>query len=374
MAIREKDPRLQALYDTGKQVYSISRCNTISHCLYEAYKTYILHEKGSNGIYGILGTKIHDKLQEIMEGTASADELTPTLNEELSDLDMLNIQFPKDFKGNDSIRNNWIADMKHFCKTFEPPQGKFQTEQLVIYKLPYSEDRYVQGYIDLIRENEDGTISIYDWKTSTNFNAADLLHHGRQLVFYALAKEAEGFTVRDVSWIMLKYCEVTFMGKKRSNSKSKTEIVKILNRGKLISGLKNYIECDLSELGYDEIDAEIMLKKALDENSFDSLPAEIQSKYIIKPYIRKYELTDELREETITYLNDAADIYENLNRNNEREWLPRNFFRVNNGKEIDDTFYCNTLCSFRNSCIHIKRFNEQRDLRKLEKDEFSDLF
>lgn len=79
MAIREKDPRLQALYDAGKMVYSISRCNTINHCLYEAYQTYILHEKGSNGIYGILGTKIHDKLQEIMEGTASADELTPIL-------------------------------------------------------------------------------------------------------------------------------------------------------------------------------------------------------------------------------------------------------------------------------------------------------
>mgnify|MGYP006922404431 CR=1 FL=1 len=53
-------------------------------------------------------------------------------------------------------------------------------------------------------------------------------------VFYALAKEAEGFKVRDVSWIMLKYCEVKFMGKKRSNSKNKTEIVKVLNRGKLI--------------------------------------------------------------------------------------------------------------------------------------------
>ena len=66
---------------------------------------------------------------------------------------MLGIEFPKDFKGNDSIRNNWIADMKHFCKTFQPPKGKFQTEQLIIY--PLSEDRYIQGYIDLIRENDD---------------------------------------------------------------------------------------------------------------------------------------------------------------------------------------------------------------------------
>ena len=222
MAKRDKDPRLQALFDAGKYVYSISKCNTIEECLYEAYNTYILHQKGTNGIYGILGTRIHDKLEEIINGTATANELPDVLNQELLDLDMLGIEFPKDFKGNDSIRNNWIADMKHFCQTFQPPKGTFKTEELVIYPLCNSDDkddpnRYVQGYIDLIRENSDGTISIYDWKTSTDFKQSDLIHHGRQLVFYALAKEAEGYTVRDVSWIMLKYCEVKFMGKKRAN-------------------------------------------------------------------------------------------------------------------------------------------------------------
>ncbi len=57
--------------------------------------------------------------------------------------------------------------MKHFCNTFKAPKGKFTTEELVIY--PLSEDRYVQGYIDLIRENPDGTISIYDWKNIDRF-------------------------------------------------------------------------------------------------------------------------------------------------------------------------------------------------------------
>lgn len=373
MAKREKDSRLQALFDAGKNVYSISKCNTIDECLYEAFNTYVLHKKGTNGIYGILGTKIHDKLEEIINGTATAAELPDTLNEELMDLDMLNIQFPKDFKGNDSIRNNWIADMKHFCKTFQPPNGKFTTEELVIY--PLSEDRYVQGYIDLIRENSDGTISIYDWKTSTDFKPAELAHHGRQLVFYALAKEAEGFKVRDVSWIMLKYCEVKFMGKKRSNSKKKTEIIKILNRGKLISELKSHIECDLDELGYDEIDSEIMIKNALKENSLDVLPVEIQQRYVIKPYVRRYEITDEIRAETIEYLNKMAALFESLDQKDEKQWPPRNFTRINGaGNEVEDTFFCNNLCNFRNSCVHLKRFNDQWALRKLDNDEDANLF
>lgn len=373
MAKRDKDPRLQELFKSGKAVYSISKCNTIEECLFEAYNTYILHKKVTNGIYGVLGTKIHDKLQEIIEGTATEAELPDVLNQELLDLSMLGIEFPKDFKGNDTIRNNWIADMKHFCNTFKAPKGKFTTEELVIY--PLSEDRYVQGYIDLIRENPDGTISIYDWKTSTDFKAADLLHHGRQLIFYALAKEHDGFKVRDVSWIMLKYCEVTFMGKKRANSKERSEITKVISRGKLISELRNHIEYDLTELGYDELDIEFMIKTALDNNSFDSLPEEIQKKYVVKPYVRKYDLTDELKAEAVNYLNDMADKFEALDPDDESQWPPRSFVKINGkGNESEDTFFCNNLCNFRNTCIHIKRFNEQRMLAKQEKDEDANLF
>lgn len=381
MAKREKNERLQELFKSGAKVYSISKANTINECLHEAYRQYILHDKGINGIYGVLGTKIHDSLESIVNGEARPDILPDVLNQELLDLDMLGLSFPKDFKGNDSIRNNWIADMKHFCKTFTPPKGKFRTEELVIYPLGRTlddteeTDRYVQGYIDLIRENTDGTISIYDWKTSTKFKPDELLHHGRQLIFYALAKEAEGEKVRDVSWIMLKYCEVSFMGKKRANSKTKSEIVKVLNRGKLVSELRNHIENDLEELGYDEIDIEFMIKMALEENSLDSLPEEVKSRYKVKPYVCRYELTDELKQETLDYLNKVADLYESLDSEDESQWPPRSFTRVNgNGNEVEDTFFCNNLCNYRNVCVPLKRFNDQWALRKMDKDEDADLF
>lgn len=373
MAKRELDPRLKKLFNENKKVYSISKANTIDECLFEAYNTYILHKKGVNGIYGVLGTKIHDKLQEVMDGTAAETELPDVLNQELLDLSMLGIEFPKDFKGNDTIRDNWIADMRHFCNTFKAPKGKFTTEELVIY--PLSGERYVQGYIDLIRENSDGTISIYDWKTSTNFKAGDLLHHGRQLIFYALAKEHDGFRVRDVSWIMLKYCEVSFMGKKRANAKEETKITKVINRGKLIQELRNYIEYDLNKLGYDELDIEFMIKTALDNNSFDGLPEEVRAKYKVRPYVRKYDLTDELKAEAINYLNDMADRFESLDPDDESQWPHRSFVKISrSGKESPDTFFCNSLCNFRNTCVHIKRFNEQQMLLKQETDEDADLF
>lgn len=375
MAKRELDPRLKALYDAGKKVYSISKINTIDECLYEAYNAYVLHDRGTNGVYGILGTKIHDKLEEIMNGKATPAELPNTLNEELSDLDMLGIEFPKDFKGNDTIRNNWIADMKHFCETFEPPKGKFDTEELFIYEL--DEERYVQGYIDLIRHNEeDDTISIFDWKTSSQFNKDDLLHHGRQLVLYAIAKEAQGIKVRDVSWIMLKYCQVSFFGKKRSNSKKLEDITKVINRGKLVSELRNNLEYDLSVAGYDEVDIECMLNKALEDNSLDSLPENIRNKYKIEPYIRTYEITDELKQECINYINETADKFESLDNSSDKSFPPRNFTRINgNNNEVEDTFFCHTLCNYRNSCKHIKSFDELQKLKKeTEHTEEDDLF
>lgn len=363
MGARILDPRLKELYDAGAKIYSISKINTIDECLYEAYNAYILHNKGQNGVYGILGGKIHDCLEAITNGEATTDVLLPALEEELSDLEMLDLSFPKDFRGGDSIRDNWVADMKHFCQNFMPLEGEFDTEELFIYKL--NDNRYVQGYIDLIRHNDDGTISIMDWKTSSEFTKEDLVHHGRQLVLYAIAKEEQGFEVRDVAWIMLKYCKVTFMGKKRSNAKTLSPITKVVNRGKLVKELKPHIEYDLTAAGYDEIDIECILAEALEKNSLECLPEQIRDNYKVELYVREYEITDELKQECLDYINSRADMFEGLDADNAANFPPREFVKIGkNGKEKDESFFCNVLCNYRNTCKHIKEFNEKRALAK----------
>lgn len=135
------------------------------------------------------------------------------------------------------------------------------------------------------------------------------------------------------------------------------------------------IESDLTELGYDEIDIEIMISNALDKNSLDVLPPEVRSRYTVKPYVRKYEITDDLRRETIDYLNKMADLFESLDKEDENQWPPRKFTSVSKtGKEISNSFFCNNLCNFRNTCVHIKRFNDEWELRKIDNDDYSDLF
>ena len=361
IAKRELDERLNVLYRSGKKVYSFSKASTIHDCLYSAYLTYIKNCKGTSNCYSIMGTKVHDMLQAIMDGKATEKELLPALNSELDDLKMLNINFPKDRNGGDSIREKWIVDMTNFCNTFKKPEGKFETEQLVIY--PLSDERYIQGYVDLIQYHSDNEISIYDWKTSSQFSTKDLKEHGRQLVLYAMAKENEGYKVRNIAWVMLKYVTVKFIGKTRKNSKKETEQIKVIERCKVVDELSSMIYDKMLSLGYDEVDAECYLFQAKKNKTLDSLPEDIKKQFIISPYIRYYNYTPELKQDAIDYMNQQADIFENLNKTNETEWRHKSFTKsLKSGKEVDDTFFCNNLCNFKNSCKYLKTYNDLKSI------------
>ena len=351
MAQRELDPRLKALFDAKKKVYSISKLNTIDQCEYQAYLSYVKHAKQSSSCYSILGTRIHDCLEAIINGDSTEEDLLPALDKELEDMEMLGIDFPNDRNGGTTIRDNWLADMKDFCTSFVKPKGKFETEQLFIYQL--DPDHYLQGYIDLIRYNSDDTISIFDWKTSSQFATKDLIHHGRQLVLYAMGKEQEGYKVKNVAWIMLKYAEVSWVGKARKTAKTETTIKKVFNRGKVLKELKPYLETDLEKLGYNEIDIEILLEDAVKRNSWDKLPEEVRNKYTIKPYVRYYELTDELRQETLNYINTRIAQFESKS-DSEIDWEPMDITPKRD-------YFCRNLCGHRNHCRFLIDYLNTKD-------------
>lgn len=367
---RKIEPQLQKLFDEKKNVYSHSKLSTIDNCLYSAYLSYIKHQKGTNNIYALAGGKIHDALELIVNGKKDESCLLPTLEEELTDYEMLGIDFPKDRNGEDSIRKGWISNMTHFCNTFKKPKGKFITEEFLLLKV--DDDHYLQGYCDLIKviDEKNKIVSVYDWKTSSQFNKEDLLHHGRQLVIYQMALEQLGYTVKECAWIMLKYCTIQYMGKKRSNSKTETLIEKVCERKKIVQELKDDIEMRLTMLGYDEIDIEIMFNEALENNSLDGLPEEVRNRYRIIPYVRRYEVTDEIKEECIEYIKSTSELWEGLDEK-ETSYPPRKFTKVTKtGKEVDDIFFCTNLCNHKN-CPHLRKFLDTKE-NNISEDE--DLF
>lgn len=351
MAQRALDPRLQALYDEGVNIYSFSKLSAIRQCLYQVYLTYVRHQRGTSSIYGLAGSCVHDVLQAIIEGNATTHDLLPALRKELEEAETLGLDFPPDRNGGQSIKDKWLKDMQHFCLTFYPPKGKFQCEQLLILKI--SEKRAIQGYIDLLRFNDDGTVSVLDWKSSSNYSQKDLLEHGRQLTIYGMALEQAGYTVKSTAWIMLKYVVIRFSWFATRRSKTKSDLVRIVNRSKIYDTIKDAVEAACREAGMDENEIEFAMMDFAKTNILgDSFPDEVKAKFIIKPYVRTYPYTPELKAEALDYINNTANLYESMLQNTETPWEPC---------EIDKTnsFFCGQLCSHRKTCPYIKDYNER---------------
>lgn len=371
---REKDKRLQQLFDSGKQVYSFSKLSSIENCPYGAYLSYILHQQNKkDSVWGVLGGKFHDKLEQIINKEAEPDELVPIAEEEVEYLDMLGMEFPKDYKGGDSIRNNWIANMQHFSDTYKqmPLEGNFETEELVILKI--DDDHYIQGYVDLVRHNEDGSISILDWKTSSMYSKEDFKHAAHQLKIYGLAKEAQGFKISSLHWIFLKYVDVEFDGYERANSKQRKRLTKTVERRKLGKELRNFVLRDMLSSGYGKLDAYLYVDKLVEHNSLDVLPEDIRRNYKLKLCVVDAEFTEEEKQKTLDWVNEIIELYETYERKG--VWPTRDFTKINKfGKEVEDTFFCNNLCSYGHSCKYIALFNEAMRKKNNEDDEFDDLF
>lgn len=363
MGQREDSKILSDLRKSGAKIYSISRLNTMNTCPYQAYLNYVLGVEGKNkGIYGILGGKVHDVLEGCIKGEKTPEDIKPAIESELMDLEMFGIEFPLDRNGNPTIRNNWIANMTKFAEEFKTPKGNFDTEQLIIY--PLGNNRYMQGYVDAIRHNSDGSVWLLDWKTSTNFTGDHLIEAGRQLVLYKLALEREGYTVKKASWVMLKYCETEWKSYVKKTKSYKTN-KKVSQWKDLIKDLSTPIETALEATGkYGEIEIDFMLEEGIQKNSWEVFPPEIQSQFKTRVYVRDYEIGQDEIDETLSYINKMIEKYETFGE------IESNYHPCNIEKQ---SFFCNSLCNFGGKSGQCK-FYEDYKAQFVSKDEEEDLF
>lgn len=365
MGDRELNPTLAKLKENGIETYSISKLDTINNCMYGAYRTYKLHDRGKNNIYALLGTKVHDTLEGIVNGQNTETDLLPAIRSELDDCEMFGYEFPKDRKGEDSIKNGWVTDMEHFAKTYNSPRGNnLKTEDFFLYKT--EDGHHLIGYIDLQRVNKDGTLDIYDYKTSSMYSKEGFKEHGRQLVVYALGKQQEGFDVKRVAWIFLKFVDVKFLGYKTSRSKEKTEITKTIERKNIGKEMAKYVERDLSDFGYDDLDSNFYISEFMRTNDFSVLPEKIRSNYKMIPCTYYYDLSEENIEDCKRYIKETIIKWETAT-----EFPPKSFTRVQkNGKEVSDIFFCTNLCGHFENCSYIQDYLDQLDTNKDEDDLF----
>lgn len=306
---RKIDPKLQALYDAGKEVYSFSRLDSFHTCAYGFYKKYFEHAKDLPNVYSSLGSACHDILQHYIDD-GQDDTLEAEIMACLDDLDLMGVEFPKDRNGGDSIREHWVDDMVLFARNFKAPEGKFETEKFVLYT---QGDIYLQGYIDLLRYNDDGTVTILDWKTSSMYKGDDIKTHSRQLTTYAMACEQLGLKVRDVGWIFLKYA--TYEKEYKNGS------------------------------------------RRLFTKEWRSLPEAAISPRVA---IVTYPFTKETQEECREYIQKTVDAIRRY-KDDIDAYNPCNISR--------QSYFCQNLCGVRKECPYLRDYNAQ-----FVKDDDEDLF
>lgn len=351
---RENDKRIQDLQDKGVELYSISKLDNINNCLFASFLTYRQGIKGDNNIYAILGTKMHDVLESIAKGEATEEDLRPALESELLDMELFGFKFPTD-----QIRDSWLQDMHHFCDHYKMADGRYETEQLFIYKT--DDGHYLRGYIDLIDQHFDGTIDIYDHKSSSMYSSIALEEHARQLLVYMLAKQQEGYKVNKIAWHFMKYVNAKYRNKKGQL------ITKIIERRKIGSELLKYVT---DKMDPEDITTDLILNEFVKTNDINVLPEEIRKEFELSPCMLEYEITQEAINDCKQYIADTIAKWEALDGKDESAYPPRKFTKVQkNGKVVPDYFFCANLCSHFSRCRAIQEFLSTLDTGKKEDDE-----
>lgn len=341
----EVKDRIKELKEQGTTVYSISRLNTVDNCGWEYWQTYMEHLEPKDNIYGFTGTKIHKCLEDLQNGINI--NFPVEIDNILKEAKLLDITFPSE-----NIEEKWKKDILYFANHYKSPiYTKVETEKQFLIEL---NGKYLQGIIDLVIHNEDGTVSIRDYKTSSKFSNANLEEKGRQLILYGLAMEQMGYKVKDLAWEMLKYVEISY---KLKNGNTRTTIAE---RGFILDKLKVDITKEMKALKkYEDLEIEELVDSAVENNSFDILPSSIRDKYTIKDYIWYYDFTEERKNETKAFIKAKIGDIE-LFADKKDWWEP---------KEITPytSFYCQNLCNHRGHCEYLKDFIEMQNMYNDEK-------
>lgn len=339
---------IKDLRSKGVSIWSHSKLSTFHNCQYEWHQTYNKKQRGIENVYSSAGSHVHSFIESVYRDEKDKSNFSLEFSEYMAELEFLGIDFPSE-----QIRDNFLADMKHYCEHFKKLDGRYLLEKQFLTKVG---EHYFQGFIDMINVNdvldENGekvgnTIDVIDWKTSSKFSGKEKLKSsGNQLVMYKMALEDNGKTKIDsVKWCMLKYIHVCHTQK---NGKIK---YKMCSRRKWVKEMESAFKKDMLASGMDDLLVNMLLEEAIENNNIDNLPDVIKEKYWTEDCYVEYVVDDEKIEEFVNYVNDTIAEIESKDKNNDDEWKPVDFEK--------DSFYCNHLCGFRESCKFLKEYKAQ---------------
>lgn len=376
--MRKTNEELQALKDHFgvSELWSFSKVNKFVTSPYEYYLKYILHTKEDrrDGIYTTSGGTIHDILEKFYSKEITYDEMITRYEDALFFFDQAELKYNKtDEEKNSKIANKYEECIKHFFKHHKQFTQKSMIEQFAVTKIG---NHVFQGYIDFIFQNEDGTVTILDWKSSTIYTGDKVLKEGKQLLIYAQSLIQNGMPIERIKicWDFLKYVKVSFT---QQNGKIKERNIE---RNAIGSSLLSTIKTKLKATKqYTNEDIEYYSELVMSTNSLECLPEEIQEQFTIEDCLIYIPLTEEILQNlnkevisTIETIDKYKELWYNMKQSGASEdELDRIWYDSEEQLRANEYYHLN-LCGF-SPALH-KPFAEYWEKKQKEKEEMNSFF
>lgn len=282
--------QLQALMkkEGVNKLWSWSKINCFHTSPYEYYLKYIkkAKEDRANSIYVTTGGIAHDILEKLYTNQITYSEMAEQFEDGwMVAAEIADLKFDRsDEERNAKIKDKYYENLVHFFNNHTKLENKPIIEQFVKVNIG---GNLIQGYLDIAFKDDDGCITIQDWKTSSIYKGAKAENESGQLVLYAIAINQQGVPMDKIKirWNFLKYVSIQYQQK---NGEIKTREVE---RCKIGESLQSNAKTWLKHFGYEPDE---YLKEMLDTNSIDCLPEEVKSKYVISDCYVYIDLTDKL--------------------------------------------------------------------------------
>ena len=284
------------------RIWSWSKINCFHTSPYEYYLKYIkkVKEDRADSIYVTTGGIAHDILEKLYTNEITYNEMLEQFEDGwLVAADIADLKFDRtDEERNGKIKDKYYENLVHFFSNHTILKNKPIIEQFVKVKIG---GNLFQGYIDCAFKDDEGSINIVDFKTSSIYKGAKAENESGQLVLYAIGLNQQGVPMDKIKicWNFLKYVTIQYQQK---NGTIKTREVERCNIGE---SLQSNAKTWLKAFGYEPDE---YLKEMLDTNGIDCLPEEVKEKYVISDCYVYIDLTDKLIEKwtnhVITVIKD----------------------------------------------------------------------
>lgn len=349
---KEAEEKIRELRKSRIPVYSFSKLGTYSQCPHSYLLNYLDSVNKTGNIYSDIGDVVHKIIEEATKTGfhritgINVFDAKERIRQVIDSAEAKRNYFPSE-----KAKENWIANIFHFLEYSDTELSKIKYSEVKFCAC--IEGKYIQGIIDAIIQNPDGSYSVVDWKTSSMFRADSLEEKGRQLLLYKYILELAGVKVKECSWCMLKYVNVYINGSGRIRTYERKDYIRKLER-EIIRRLM------LDSYSDDEIQGIVEEARIMNE-----IPVQLRDDIIVKDCYIPYSGDDHAMSELLVYISSAIAQIETHTSYDLSFWKPI---------EISDSnsFFCTSLCSVRDSCYALADYLRLKE--KENPDDFANLF